>query len=93
MRKTHKRLQAFFSGSVQGVGFRYTAERIARKFPVTGYVKNLPNGGVEIAAEGEQKSVGEFLAQVREAFHTHIYDVKTSWSEATGEFKGFGIKF
>ena len=91
--KMQKRLHAFFSGSVQGVGFRFTAERIARKFPITGFVKNLPNGGVELVAEGEEESLKEFLAAVCEAFHSYIRDVEVTWSKAAGEFKSFGIQF
>lgn len=88
-----KRFQAFFSGAVQGVGFRFTAERIARKFSVSGFVKNLPNGQVELVAEGRDESVEQFLQAVREAFSHSIQDVKVDWSPATGEFKNFGIKF
>jgi len=88
-----KRFQALFSGGVQGVGFRFSADRIARKFPVTGFVKNLPNGQVELVAEGKDESLGPFLQAVREAFPDSIQDVKVDWGPATGEFKNFGIKF
>lgn len=89
----NKRLQALFSGSVQGVGFRFTAERLARRFPVTGFVRNLPNGKVELVAEGEERTLQEFLAAVREVFRDYIRDVETEWTDAAAEFKGFGIKF
>ena len=88
-----KRLHTIFSGAVQGVGFRFTTERIARRFPVTGFVRNLPEGKVEVVAEGEEVSVQEFVAGLREAFSESIQGVETEWSEAAGEFKGFGIKF
>ena len=88
-----KRLRALFTGSVQGVGFRFTTERMARRFRVTGYVKNLPDGKVELVAEGEETSLKEFLAAVREAFHSYVRDVQTAWSEPSGEFKSFGVKF
>ena len=88
-----KRLQVIFSGSVQGVGFRFTAERLARRFPIAGYVRNLPNGKVEIVAEGEEKSVRDFLAAIREAFNDHIREVEPQWSEAADEFNGFGARF
>lgn len=88
-----KRLQAIFSGSVQGVGFRFTAERLARRFPVAGYVRNLQNGKVEVVAEGEEKSVQEFLAAIREAFNGHIQGVEPHWTEAADEFNGFGVRF
>lgn len=88
-----KRLQAHFSGSVQGVGFRFTAQRLARRFPVTGFVRNLANGKVELVAEGEKKTLQEFLQAVREAFKDYIRDVETEWTVATAEFKTFGITF
>lgn len=88
-----KRLRAQFSGSVQGVGFRFTAERLARRFPVTGFVRNLANGKVELVAEGEEQTLQEFLAAVRQAFRDDIRDVAAEWAAATAEFKGFGIKF
>ena len=88
-----KRLHAFFSGSVQGVGFRFTTERMARKFPVVGFVKNLPNGQVELVVEGEEESLKEFLGAVREAFHSYVQEVETQWDKATGAFKDFGIRF
>ena len=75
------------------MGFRFTAERLARRYPVTGYVKNLPNGKAEIVAEGEEKSLQDFLAAVREAFHSYIRDTQISWSDAGGDFNQFGIKF
>lgn len=78
---------------MQGVGFRFTAERLARRFPVTGFVRNLPNGKVELVAEGEERTLQEFLAAVREVFRDYIRDVETEWTAATSEFKGFGIRF
>ena len=47
------RRRLIYQGRVQGVGFRYTVASIARRFPVTGYVKNLPDGNVELAVDGE----------------------------------------
>ena len=88
-----KKLHALFSGRVQGVGFRFTAERIARRFPVTGYVRNLPHEKVELVAEGEEESLKQFLETVREAFRTHIHRVETHWCQATDEHRSFGIKF
>lgn len=88
-----KCLRAAFSGTVQGVGFRYTAERLSRKFPITGYVRNLPNGQVELVAEGEEASVREFLARVHSAFKEYIRDVDSKWDEDRNEFEGFGIRF
>ena len=87
------RLHAIFSGRVQGVGFRFTAERMARRFPAAGYVRNLANSQVEMVAEGEKSTLEEFLAALREAFGENIRDVDVEWTEASGEYKKFGIKF
>lgn len=88
-----RRLHALFTGTVQGVGFRFTAERLARRFLAAGYVKNLANGKVELVAEGEEASLREFLAGIRTAFKDYIREVDSQWSESSGEFSGFGVKF
>jgi len=89
-----KRLTAYFSGTVQGVGFRYTVERISRHFPVTGYVKNLRDGRVEVVAESEERDLKDFLAAIRESsMKSYICDLEVAWSEAQGEFKAFGVGF
>jgi len=88
-----RRLEALFSGAVQGVGFRFTTESLARRFPVTGYVRNLPNGQVEVLAEGEEKLLEEFLKEIRKAFRSLIRKEDARWGNATGEFEGFGVKF
>ncbi len=88
----NKRLTAHFSGMVQGVGFRFTAQSVARQFAVTGYVRNLPNGQVELAAEGEEEVLREFLRAVREsAMSNYIRDVETKWSEAENKYTRFSI--
>jgi len=88
-----RQLRALFSGSVQGVGFRFTTERIARQFPVAGFVRNLPGGKVELVAEGEERSVKEFLGAVQEAFREYIRSVDTRWGNPSSGYEGFGIKF
>ncbi len=89
-----KRLQAFFSGMVQGVGFRFTAERLARRFPVTGFVRNLDDGRLEVVAEGEEEKLVEFLTAIRESgVKNYIRDVEVHWSKAEECFKSFSIAF
>jgi acylphosphatase len=89
-----KRMQVFFSGTVQGVGFRFTAERLARRFSVNGFVRNLDDGGVEVVAEGEEAVLTHFLTAIRESGMEHyIQDVKAHWSDAQGTFKGFRIAY
>ena len=88
-----KRLTVYFRGRVQGVGFRYTTERISRQFPVTGFVRNLQDGRVEIVAEGVEASLGEFLNAIQTSFlATHIEDLETRWTEPKKIFKRFEIK-
>ena len=89
-----KRMQIFFSGTVQGVGFRFTAERLARRFSVSGFVRNLDDGRVEVVAEGEETTLTDFLTAIRESGMKHyIRDVEAHWSNAQGTFKGFGIAY
>ncbi len=55
----------FISGRVQGVGFRYFTARLASRFNICGFVRNLSNGDVEVYAEGEENELGEFCAKVK----------------------------
>ena len=59
-----KRAHVFYSGRVQGVGFRYSAREVACGFEVTGFVRNLPDGRVELVAEGEEEEVKAFLEAI-----------------------------
>ena len=82
----------FYSGNVQGVGFRYTVKSTATGFDVTGTVRNLPDGRVELAAEGLKDELEAFRAGIRESGLDHfIRNEEVSWAEATGEFRGFEI--
>ena len=65
-----------FHGRVQGVGFRYTARSIAKRFPVEGYVKNLPDGTVELVAAGLQRDVNNFLAEIEQHFRDNINETE-----------------
>ncbi len=87
-----KRLKAFFTGTVQGVGFRVEVQRLAQGYPLTGYVRNLYNGQVEVVAEGEDAVLHDFLKALRESsLAAYIRGVKTEWDEARGEFYAFRI--
>ena len=87
------RWTVLFSGMVQGVGFRYTARSVARQFAVTGYVRNLPDGGVELVAEGRSAELGRFVSAVQEAMAGCVRDRQQVSSPSTGEFDGFSIRF
>ncbi|MDD5006147.1 MAG: acylphosphatase [Candidatus Omnitrophica bacterium] len=82
-----------FKGRVQGIGFRFTAERIAADLGVKGWVKNLSDGNVEVVAESEKEIVDDFLDKVREYFQKYIQDEETDILEATGKFSDFQIRF
>lgn len=88
------RLTATISGHVQGVGFRFTTQRIARSFAVTGYVKNLANGKVLIIAEGEKEDTDAFLSVVHERMAERIRNIDLQHADATEEFReeAFGIR-
>ncbi len=86
------RMHILYSGSVQGVGFRYTVKTVATGFEVTGTVRNLPDGRVELTAEGEKSELEAFRGAIRDAGLDHfIRNEAVTWSEATGEFRGFEI--
>lgn len=87
-----KRLHAYFSGRVQGVGFRYTTERFAEGIEVTGFVRNLPDERVELLVEGEEKVLEGFLYKIRNSFlKNQIEGSEVRWLEATNELKSFSI--
>jgi acylphosphatase len=90
---TPRRWTLLFSGTVQGVGFRYTTERVARNHPVSGYVRNLPDGRVEVVAEGGQNDLRSFLKDILEAMAGYVRDQEVAESPGTGEFDGFGVRF
>jgi len=87
------RWTALFSGMVQGVGFRYTAEHIARRFAVTGYVKNLSDGRVQLVAEGEPAELKRFVTAVEREMAGYIRDLQINESPGTGQFVDFSIGF
>jgi acylphosphatase len=87
------RREIYYSGRVQGVGFRYTVQALARGFAVSGFVKNLPDGRVQLVLEGTSAEIGALLAAVRAEMGRYIADTQEITGEATGRFKAFDIKF
>jgi acylphosphatase len=81
-----------FSGNVQGVGFRYTAQHLARSHPVTGYVRNLPDGKVEMVAEGEEQDLDALAQAIARQMEGFIRETNVSAGAATGQFSGFSIR-
>lgn len=88
-----KRLHVFYSGNVQGVGFRFTAIDCARQNQVTGWARNTTTGGVEVIAEGSETSLNKFISQLDRSMAHYIGEKKFSWEPATGEFSEFGIQY
>lgn len=80
------RYTVHFQGHVQGVGFRYTTRTIARNFHVAGFVKNLPDGRVQLVAEGDKAELDRFLEQIDKQMSEHIQNRDVMQSDATGEF-------
>jgi acylphosphatase len=91
-KKTIRRT-VYFTGRVQGVGFRYTAESIARGFRVVGYVRNLPDGRVELVTEGVGDEVEGFIASIEETMRPNIRERRIVDEPPTGEFNSFRIAF
>ena len=86
------RKTVYYSGRVQGVGFRWTAERYARHHAVNGYVQNLDDGRVRLVAEGEKDEVDRLLTEVRDAMFDNIRGTDVAEAPATGEFHGFAVR-
>ena len=85
-------MTVFYSGRVQGVGFRYTVKSLTPGFEVTGTVRNLPDGRVELIAEGAREELDAFRQAIRDsALKRHIQREEERWGEASGEFRGFEI--
>ncbi|MBI5145388.1 MAG: acylphosphatase [Candidatus Omnitrophica bacterium] len=88
-----KQIHIFYTGRVQGIGFRFTAQDIAQDLGVMGWVKNLRDARVEIVAEAEEEILKDFLDRLNKYFARYIQDTDTDWKAASGEFKDFGIEF
>jgi acylphosphatase len=85
-------MQVIYSGQVQGVGFRYSVKTVATGFDVTGSVRNLPGGGVELIVEGAKDELEAFRQAIRESGLDHfIRQEDVTWQEASSEFRGFEI--
>jgi acylphosphatase len=87
-----QRRTCHFTGDVQGVGFRYTAHHLAMQYDVRGYVRNLPDGRVEVVTEGPDDQMDKLLAGLQERMGAYIRDTEVRASPATGEFSGFSIR-
>ena len=87
------RAEVIYQGTVQGVGFRYTARRLAQNRALDGYVKNLPDGTVLLVAEGARSEILAFLDDVADTMRGYIREADVRWSPPVGEPAGFQIRF
>jgi acylphosphatase len=86
------RMEIFYSGHVQGVGFRYTAKTVAAGFEVSGIVRNLSDGRVALIAEGGREELEAFRAAIRDAgLKPFIRGETEQWNAAQNDFHGFEI--
>ncbi len=87
-----EQLHVYYSGRVQGVGFRAAVKRVAHGYDVTGVVRNLPDGRVELVAEGERSELAEFQQAVRDSgLDRFIRQELARFAPAENEFRGFEI--
>ncbi len=88
-----QRREVYYSGRVQGVGFRYTARSIAQDFVVTGFVKNLYDGRVQIVVEGAPDQLQAMLDDIRATMGRYITRVEEISGPPTGRFSTFEVRF
>jgi acylphosphatase len=77
---------------VQGVGFRYTAQNLALRYDVAGYVRNLPDGRVELVVEGPDPEMDHLIDSIRQRMNGYIQGLDRQTYPATGEFNRFSIR-
>lgn len=82
-----------FQGRVQGVGFRYTSHSIARKYDVTGFVRNLPDGTVEMLVQGDPTEIDNCIADVQSEFAGYIRDTQIEPAPYNPRYTDFRIAF
>jgi acylphosphatase len=89
-----KALIARVSGRVQGVGFRFSAIRVARSFSVRGTVANRPDGGVEVVAEGTTENLARLVVWLQKGPPgAHVRNVEIEWIPFTGRYADFDVEF
>ncbi|MFN3347089.1 MAG: acylphosphatase [Candidatus Bipolaricaulaceae bacterium] len=88
-----KRVHLFVSGRVQGVFFRAHTRDLAQRLGLTGFARNLPDGRVEVVAEGPEEKLQELINFCHHGPPlAHVTAVEIRWEEATGEFRTFSVR-
>jgi acylphosphatase len=85
------RMHILYTGKVQGVGFRYTARQAAMGYEVTGIVRNLTDGRVELVAEGAKEELEAFREAIQDSLGHFITQEEVTWEEPENQFRGFEI--
>lgn len=85
--------QIIFFGRVQGVGFRFTALRTANRCELVGWVRNLPDGSVEMLAQGRKADIEQCLAEIKDYFSGYITEIKTDEVPTNPAYNDFRITF
>lgn len=89
-----KQVHVWYSGRVQGVGFRFTVEETARRLGLVGWVKNLRDGRVEVVVEADETKLQRFLDEIRGGpMKNFIRDAEVSWRSASDTFDEFEIRY
>ena len=89
------RITARVRGVVQGVGYRYHVADVAAANGISGYVRNLPDGSVEVVAEGNREVLEDLVSHLWAGENSiiHVHRVDLGWDLASGGFSGFGIRY
>jgi acylphosphatase len=82
-----------FSGRVQGVGFRFTALNVANRYHLTGYVRNLPKGAVEMLAQGNEDLINNCISDIQDSFAGCVMEVNVEDAAVDPKLKDFKITF
>ena len=89
----HVAKHIIFTGRVQGVGFRFTALNIARRYGLTGLVRNLPGGTVEMIAQGASGDIDDCIRDINESFAGYVSEAKVKEIEPDSQYGDFKITF
>jgi acylphosphatase len=91
---TEKQVYVKVYGIVQGVSFRYFTRHVGNSLGITGFVRNLPDGGVEAVLEGEEHRIRQMIDLLREGPESAVVEnIEVEWGNYTGQFHGFTIRF
>lgn len=89
---SRNRVELLISGTVQAVGFRYFTYQKAQLLRLTGWVRNLPDGRVQVVAEGDRATLEQFIADLRDGpGFARVQNIDAKWSESTEGFDSFNV--